>query len=56
MQIKFHICPTCGAAVDQPCRTSSGRKKKYCGRDVVHDTRPFSIIATPHSPTTEVQR
>lgn len=38
----LHECPTCGASVDEPCRTPKGRKK-----DNVHDTRPFSLDNVP---------
>lgn len=40
MKLKLTLgkCPTCGADIDQPCRTPKGRKKKN-----VHDTRPFSL-------------
>jgi hypothetical protein len=44
MAIKMHVCPECGAKVDEPCRTPKGRKKL-----TMHDTRPFSVTlpATP---------
>ena len=40
--IILHVCPTCGAKEDQPCRTPKGRIKP-----TVHDTRPFSVAFEP---------
>lgn len=41
MSVTYCECPTCKAKEDEPCRTPKGRKK-----NVVHDTRPFSLEFT----------
>ncbi len=38
MKLVLYVCPTCGAAIDAPCRTPKGKKK-----ETVHDTRPFGL-------------
>lgn len=39
MSVFLHVCPTCKAAPNKPCKTPKGRKKKN-----VHETRPISLF------------